>query len=100
MAGQKNSSANYHIPTENEWYKAAYYSPNYNNTGEPGYYLYATQNNSTPTNLLSEANTNPNVVNFVNGVLYCTTQSAYFNIYHNYLTDVGVFSLSKSYYNH
>ena len=43
----KNSGAKYHIPTENEWYKAAYYSPNKN--GSPGYWTYATQNNNEPT---------------------------------------------------
>ena len=39
----------YRLPTENEWYKAAYYSPNYGGTGIGGYYLYATQSNTAPT---------------------------------------------------
>jgi hypothetical protein len=45
----KNSEAKYHIPTEHEWYKAAYYSPNKNGTGSPGYYAYATQSDIAPT---------------------------------------------------
>jgi formylglycine-generating enzyme required for sulfatase activity len=43
----KNSGAKYYIPTENEWYKAAFYSPNKN--GSPGYYQYATQSDTAPT---------------------------------------------------
>ena len=38
----------YRLPTENEWYKAAYYSPNYGGNGIGGYYLYATQSNTIP----------------------------------------------------
>lgn len=45
----KNSNAKYHIPTENEWYKAAYYSPIKNGVNSPGYYLYATQSDISPT---------------------------------------------------
>jgi sulfatase modifying factor 1 len=88
----------YYMPTENEWYKSAYYSPNYNNTGSPGYYLYATQSNDNPSNLLSDAQTSTNVVNYVDGVNYCLTQSAHYDVKQNYLTNVGTFSKSKSYY--
>jgi formylglycine-generating enzyme required for sulfatase activity len=45
----KNSNAKYHIPTENEWYKAAYYSPIKGGIGNPGYYAYATQSDVAPT---------------------------------------------------
>jgi formylglycine-generating enzyme required for sulfatase activity len=44
----RNIEANYWIPTENEWYKAAYYTTNKNNTG-PGYWKYATQSDSDPS---------------------------------------------------
>ena len=44
----KDSVAKYHIPTENEWYKAAYFSPTKNSSGLPGYYIYATQSDSEP----------------------------------------------------
>ena len=40
--------AKYFIPTENEWYKAAYYTPSKNLTGIPGYYKYATQSDNDP----------------------------------------------------
>jgi sulfatase modifying factor 1 len=93
-----NKKDMYYLPTQNEWYKAAYYSPNYNNTGKPGYYLYATQTDETPSNLISDALTNTNVVNYVKGVNYCVTQSAFYDVNQNYLTDVGLFEKSKSYY--
>lgn len=50
-AVKKNAGASYWIPTENEWYKAAYYTPNKNNTG-PGYWKYATQSDITPTRII------------------------------------------------
>jgi formylglycine-generating enzyme required for sulfatase activity len=42
----RNVNANYYIPTENEWYKAAYYKGGGTNAG---YWLYATQSNTAPT---------------------------------------------------
>jgi formylglycine-generating enzyme len=46
-----NTSAapGFYIPLENEWYKAAYYSPSLNG-GTGGYYAYATQSNTAPGN--------------------------------------------------
>ena len=41
----KNAGAKYHIPTENEWYKTAYYKSGSTNAG---YWTYATQSNSIP----------------------------------------------------
>jgi formylglycine-generating enzyme required for sulfatase activity len=88
----------YYMPTENEWYKAAYYSPNYKNTGLPGYYLYATQSDDKPSNFLSESKTSRNAANYVDGVNYCVTQQAFFDVKQNYLTAVGTFARSRSYY--
>ena len=45
-APARSNSASYYIPSENEWYKAAYYKSGTNNAG---YWTYATQSNSTPT---------------------------------------------------
>jgi formylglycine-generating enzyme required for sulfatase activity len=42
----KNTNARYWIPTENEWYKAAYYKGGNLNAG---YWTYATQSNTAPT---------------------------------------------------
>lgn len=41
---QRNSLAKYFLPTDDEWYKAAYYNPQ-----SGTYYQYATGSNTTPT---------------------------------------------------
>lgn len=60
------------IPTENEWYKAAYYHPAADGGPADGYWLYATASDNEPT--IATANTtgdisNPgsNVANYSNG---------------------------------
>ena len=90
-----NKTVVYWIPTENEWYKAAYYSPNYNNTGSAGYYLYATQSNTAPGNLIGNT---ANQINVINNTLFSVTQLATLVATQNYLTDVGAFSNSPSFY--
>ncbi|MEI6606084.1 MAG: SUMF1/EgtB/PvdO family nonheme iron enzyme, partial [Verrucomicrobiota bacterium] len=47
----RNSNAKYFLPSENEWYKAAYYDPN--KTGGAGYWDYATGSDSAPTAVAS-----------------------------------------------
>jgi len=74
-----NAGAKFRLPTENEWYKAAYYSPNYGGVGIPGYYAYATQSNDYPGNTVGDG----------------TNQA---NYYTSGLTDVGAFSKSGSFY--
>ena len=51
----RNANADYVIPTENEWYKAAFYKGGSTNAG---YWHYATQSNTTPSNVLSATGTN------------------------------------------
>jgi formylglycine-generating enzyme required for sulfatase activity len=80
------------IPTENEWYKAAYYDPTLSGTG--GYYAYATKSNDAPGNIIGSGS---NQANYNNGV-YSVTQSASYSASQNYLTDVGAFSASGSFY--
>lgn len=50
----RNSGATYFIPSENEWYKAAYYKSG----PSAGYWKYPTQSDSTPSNVLSSTGTN------------------------------------------
>ena len=71
----------YRMPLENEWYKAAYYSTNYGGTGVPGYYVYATQNDSRPGTTIGSS---PNQANYFSGI--------------SHETDVGAFSGSGSFY--
>lgn len=51
----KNNNAKYYIPTENEWYKAAFYKGGNTNAG---YWLYATQSNSSPNCVLASSSGN------------------------------------------
>jgi len=90
----KNSGAQFYIPTENEWYKAAFYSPVKGGAGSPGYYAYATQSDTAPGNTIGSG---ANQANYFNGV-YSVTQSSADSFGQNYLTDVGAFTGSASYF--
>ena len=86
------------VPTEDQWYKAAYYSPSLN-AGSGGYYLYATQSNIGPDNQIGSE---PNQVNYINDYngsnTYAVTQVEAIDSSQNYLTDVGYFRKTPSYY--
>jgi sulfatase modifying factor 1 len=49
-APARNSGANFYIPTENQWYKAAFYKGGSTNAG---YWDYATQSDTAPTAVTS-----------------------------------------------
>jgi hypothetical protein len=83
----------FYIPNTNELYKAQFYSPLLNN-GSGGYYNYATQSNSVPNNIISKTDTN--AANYINRT-FTVTQISDLQ-FRNYLTDVGTFSSTKSYY--
>ena len=93
MNPNTTAAPTFYVPTENEWYKAAYYSPSLNG-GSGGYYAYATQSNTAPGNQIGSA---ANQANYNNGV-FSVTQSDSFSGSQNYLTDVGAFSGSGSFY--
>ena len=78
------------IPTENEWYKAAYYN------GSGGYYLYATQSNNMPGNSIGSSLNQANY--FSNSTGFSITQTTTFDPNQNYLVDVGSYIASNSYY--
>jgi len=94
VAPAKNPGAQFYIPTENEWYKAAYYSPVKGGVGSPGYYTYATRSDAGPGNTIGSG---ANQANYNNGV-FAVTQSATIDPNQNYLTNVGAFTNSASYY--
>ncbi len=85
----------YRIPTENEWYKAAYYQEGGTNAG---YWDYATQSDSLPDNEIgsgvNQANYRENSTNS-----FSVTQSVVYSPIQNYLTDVGAFTSTSSAYN-
>jgi formylglycine-generating enzyme required for sulfatase activity len=76
----RNAGATYFIPSENEWYKAAFYKGGGVNAG---YWTYETQSDTAPSNVLSATGTN-NANIFVPG--------AGTSDYYNTLTPVGVFA--------
>jgi PEP-CTERM putative exosortase interaction domain len=87
----KNVGATWWIPSEDEWYKAAYSKGGGTNTG---YWLYPTQSDSVPGNAIGgEANQ----ANYYAGD-FAVTQSALYDEALNYLTDAGAFSGAASAY--
>jgi len=89
-AMNRNPGATYFIPTENEWYKAAYYKGGSTNAG---YWAYPTKSNTAPINLLSMSGTNN--ANFYD---YYNTGNHTYTDAPNYLTTVGYFAGSPSPY--
>lgn len=87
------------IPSEDEWFKAAYYSPDLNN-GSGGYYTWATQSNEYPGNTVGPL---PNQAN-IPSADYSSFANTPLNpnlsplTGPNLLTPVGAFTNSASYY--
>ena len=82
----RSASATYVIPSLNEWYKAAYYKGGSLNAG---YWLYPTQSDTVPSNVLSATGTNN--ANFVNPGVSFTDPV-------NGVTSVGAFADSPGSY--
>lgn len=57
-ASVKSNTARYWVSTENEWYKAAYYDPNKNGVGVPGYWNYPTRSDTVPTPVSADSDGN------------------------------------------
>jgi len=91
MAISRNVGAMYFIPSENEWYKAAYYDPN--KPGGAGYWAYPTKSSTAPSNVLSATGTNN--ANFYDE--YGTGNHGFTDAT-NYLTAVGAFVASPGAY--
>ncbi|MFZ4082749.1 MAG: SUMF1/EgtB/PvdO family nonheme iron enzyme [Pirellula sp.] len=63
----RSTNATYFLPSENEWYKAAYYDPT--KPGGPGYWRYPTRTDTAPTKAASDvfgniSNPGANVANY------------------------------------
>jgi formylglycine-generating enzyme required for sulfatase activity len=85
MAATRNPGSDWVLPTVNEWYKAAYYS---GSGTDGGYWIYPTQSDNEPSNILSSTGTNN--ANFFNGE--APTDPL------NMLTPVGAFAASPGAY--
>jgi formylglycine-generating enzyme required for sulfatase activity len=86
-----NPGATWYLPSDDQWYKAAYYKGGGTNAG---YWLYPTQSDAAPGNAVGGS---ANQANYYNGV-YSVTQSASYSSSQSYLADAGVFSNSASAY--
>lgn len=94
----RSENAKWWIPSEDEWFKAAYHAPNSPWFG--GYWLYATQSMLKPGN---EPGPKTNQANYhstvsLGVVLWSATQAENTDFNQNYLTEVGAFGNSPSYY--
>ncbi|MGD0283970.1 MAG: SUMF1/EgtB/PvdO family nonheme iron enzyme [Dissulfurispiraceae bacterium] len=89
MAVTRNANAIYVIPSEDEWYKAAYYKGGGTNAG---YWLYPTKSNTAPINTLPDTGKHANFYDH-----YGTGNHSYTDPT-NYLTPVGAFTLSPGPY--
>ena len=88
----KNPGAKWWIPSENEWFKAAYYKGGGANAG---YWRYPTQSNDFPDNSSSAGS---NQANFLRNGLYSITQVSTLDAAENYLTAIGTFANCPSAY--
>ncbi len=82
----RNADATIFIPSEDEWYKAAYYDPT-----TSSYFQYPTSSNTAPSNAYVDAGNNANFYDVDNGGSGYTTSSPH-------LTAVGHFATSPSPY--
>jgi formylglycine-generating enzyme required for sulfatase activity len=84
----------WYIPDENEWYKAAYYDPTIPSSNK--YWSYPTRSNAQPSASVPPGGSNS--ANFYGTNGYALTQSTSYSSTQSYLTDVGAYSNSPSYY--
>lgn len=85
---KRNPGAQYFVPTENEWYKAAYYQPVGAGGPPNNYWLYATRSNVAPVPEPPPGGSNS--ANYESALPSSTTSAA--------LTDVGAYVSARSYY--
>ncbi len=102
----RNAGATVWIPSENEWYKAAYHQPAAQGGDADNYWLYPTGSNAIP-NSRPPNGTDPNSANFIRddgspddflNDGHATTGSTIFNNAAPYLTAVGAYTQTHSFY--
>jgi formylglycine-generating enzyme len=71
----RKANVQYFLPTEDEWYKAAFYDPN--KPGGAGYWDYPTKSDTAPSNVLSATGTNNANYNYSIGSPYRTEVGAF-----------------------
>ena len=97
----RNPGAKYWIPSENEWYKAAFHDPRLEAEGGPPgddfYWLYSTMSDTVPENDIGPLPL-ANQANYIDGGGYSVTQSLIEDPNQNYLTDGGSYEGSAGPY--
>lgn len=88
----RNPDARWWIPTQNEWFKSAYYK---GGGLDAGYWRFPTQSDMLPGNSSSDV---ANQANFLRLGVFSITQGATLDPAQNYLTSVGTFSASPGPY--
>lgn len=98
----RNEGSLWHLPSENEWYKAAYYKGGGTNAG---YWLYPTKSSLVPSNNIGGLTNQANYkyAKFDQSLgqtfhIFAVTVSSVYSTDQNYLTSVGAFSNSSSAY--
>lgn len=102
----RNSTARYFIPSENEWYKAAFHK---NDGRTANYWDYATQSDILPYSAAPPGDGVPDITNVANHTYddrianshssgFAKTGSNVYDPSQNYLTNVGEYALSVSAY--
>jgi formylglycine-generating enzyme required for sulfatase activity len=96
LSENRAASAQFFIPTEDEWYKAAYHQPSSDGGDSDDYWLYPTASNSEPAMAMANttgdiSNPGPNIANHSAGAIW--------NFITGNVTSVGSGgSLSSSFY--
>jgi sulfatase modifying factor 1 len=105
----RKPGAKWFIPSESEWYKAAYYQPGSMGGDSDGYWAYPMRTNNVPYSAVVPGTTAPDqsrtgnffdddsVANGYNDG-FAATGSTSFSSLQNYLTDVGAYESSSSFY--
>ena len=103
----RSLTAGYWIPSEDEWYKAAYYAASLAG-GAGGYWLYPMQTNTVPYSDQAPGSSSPNAAMAGNFYLdtadagyndgYAVTGSTGYSSSENYLTDGGAYTSADSFY--
>jgi sulfatase modifying factor 1 len=86
----RQPGAKYFIPSEDEWYKAAYYDPNHGGPGIGDYWNYPTRTDAVPGNDITETTNAGNNLNYYVSINDPPIGAPY------YRTEVGEFELSAS----
>lgn len=93
----RNPGAKFWIPSENEWYKAAYHQPAAQGGDADDYWLYPTRSNTAPGNAIG-ALPLANHANILVSSILSVTQDTGIDPAQNYLTAAGSYPGSASFY--